>query len=72
MSSSSSSTSSSDADDDEALPCEALSALPRALVLHIFSLLPVDVRLRCAEVCKAWRDALAERSLWATCQLKAA
>jgi hypothetical protein len=33
-------------------------------VLHIFSLLPVDCRLRCSEVCRDWRAALAERSLW--------
>jgi hypothetical protein len=42
----------------------ALSSLPLFLMLHIFSLLPVDQRLRCAEVCRDWRSALAERSLW--------
>ncbi len=42
----------------------ALAPLPLALVLHILSLLPVDCRLRCAEVCRAWRAALEERSLW--------
>jgi hypothetical protein len=30
----------------------------------VFSLLPVDARLRCREVCRAWRDALAASSLW--------
>jgi hypothetical protein len=42
----------------------ALASLPLALVLHILSLLPVDARLRCAEVCRSWRAALEERSLW--------
>jgi hypothetical protein len=42
----------------------ALSQLPLPLVLHIFSLLPVDCRLRCAEVCRGWRSVLLDRSLW--------
>jgi hypothetical protein len=42
----------------------ALWPLPLPLVLHIFSLLPVDVRLRCCEVCRGWRSFLSERSLW--------
>jgi hypothetical protein len=42
----------------------ALSPLPLAVVLHIFSLLPVDDRLRCSEVCRGWRSVLLERSLW--------
>jgi hypothetical protein len=41
-----------------------LLSLPLPLVLLIFSLLPVDCRLRCAEVCRGWRGVLAERSLW--------
>ena len=41
-----------------------LSPLPPSVVLHIFSLLPVDCRLRCAEVCRGWRSVLLERSLW--------
>jgi hypothetical protein len=41
-----------------------LSPLPLSVVLHIFSLLPVDCRLRCAEVCRGWRSVLLERSLW--------
>jgi hypothetical protein len=40
------------------------AALPPALALKIFAALPVDTRLRCAEVCKAWCAAVAERSLW--------
>jgi hypothetical protein len=41
-----------------------LASLPHALVLFIFSLVPVDQRLRCLEVCKGWYAALHERSLW--------
>jgi hypothetical protein len=40
-------------------------------VLHIFSLLPVDCRLRCMEVCRGWREALLERSLWTRLELTA-
>jgi hypothetical protein len=43
-----------------------LSSLPRALQCEVFARLPVDARARAAAVCKAWRDALLERSLW-TC-----
>jgi hypothetical protein len=49
----------------------ALAPLPHALVLHILSLLPVDARLRCAEVCRSWRAALEERSLWLRLDLSA-
>jgi hypothetical protein len=49
----------------------ALAPLPLALVLHILSLLPVDARLRCAEVCRSWRAALEERSLWIRLDLSA-
>ena len=45
------------------LAATALLPLPLPIVLRIFALLPVDCRLRCAEVCRAWRAALAERSL---------
>jgi hypothetical protein len=47
----------------------ALSPLPLSVVLHIFSLLPVDCRLRCAEVCSGWRSVLSERSLWTRLEL---
>jgi hypothetical protein len=40
------------------------AALPPALALQIFAALPADTRLRCAEVCKPWCAAVAERSLW--------
>jgi hypothetical protein len=49
----------------------ALAPLPHALVLHILSLLPVDTRLRCAEVCRSWRAALEDRSLWLRLDLSA-
>jgi hypothetical protein len=49
----------------------ALSPLPLSVVLHIFSLLPVDCRLRCAEVCRGWRGVLTERSLWKRLELTA-
>ena len=39
-------------------------SLPPPVSRHVFSLVPVDSRLRCAEVCRAWRAALADRSLW--------
>jgi hypothetical protein len=42
----------------------SLASLPHALLLRVFAALPADVRLRCAEVCRGWRDALSERSLW--------
>jgi hypothetical protein len=50
----------------------ALSPLPLTVVLHIFSLLPVDCRLRCMEVCRGWRSVLLERSLWTRLELTAA
>jgi hypothetical protein len=49
----------------------ALAPLPYALVLHILSLLPVDCRLLCAGVCRSWRAALEERSLWQRLDLTA-
>ena len=49
-------------------PCDALTvlplALPHALALRIWVALPADVRLRCREVCPAWRDALGEPRMW--------
>jgi hypothetical protein len=49
----------------------AMSSLPLPIVLHIFSLLPVDCRLRCLEVCRGWRAVLPERSLWTRLDLSA-
>jgi hypothetical protein len=51
--------------------CTALAPLPHALVLFIFSLVPVDQRLRCLEVCKDWYATLNERSLWTRLDLSA-
>jgi hypothetical protein len=49
------------------------ASLPLALAQHgIFARLSVDVRLRCAEVCRAWRAALRERSLWLTLNMSSA
>jgi hypothetical protein len=42
----------------------ALSPLPLPLVLHVFSLLPVDARARAACVRRGWRITLLEPSLW--------
>jgi hypothetical protein len=50
----------------------ALAPLPYALVLHIFSLLPVDQRMRCAEVCRGWRVVLSDASLWLRLDLSTA
>jgi hypothetical protein len=49
-----------------------LAALPHALLLEVLSRLPVDCRLRCAAVCRAWRAALNERSLWLRLDLSSA
>jgi hypothetical protein len=56
---------------DEGAPC-AFAALPQGLVHAIFVRVPVDTRLRCSEVCPAWRDTLMERSLWTRLDLSAA
>ena len=47
-------------------------ALPLPLAMQIWGLLPCDVRMRCREVCRAWRDALAEPRLWTVVKLTAA
>ena len=41
-----------------------LLALPRSLALDILARLPVNTRLRCIEVNRAWRALLADTSLW--------
>jgi hypothetical protein len=50
----------------------ALAPLPHAIVLAIFALLPVDQRLRCLEVCRGWRAALSDASLWLRLDLRRA
>jgi hypothetical protein len=47
-----------------------LASLPHSLVLNIFARLPPHTRLRCAEVCRAWRAALADGSLWTRLDLR--
>ncbi len=51
--------------------CDPFAALPQALALALFGLLPVDQLLRCAEVCKGWHATLNERSLWTRLDLSA-
>jgi hypothetical protein len=53
-------------------PAMALWPLPHAVVLRIFAFVPVHTRLRGREVCRAWRAALAERSLWTRLDLRLA
>jgi hypothetical protein len=55
-----------------ALLLEVLSRVPHALVLHILSLLPVDCRLRCAEVYRSWRAAADDPTLWRRLDLSTA
>jgi hypothetical protein len=43
---------------------EPFAMLPHALALALFALLPVDQRMRCAEVCRGWRAVLFDASLW--------
>jgi hypothetical protein len=40
------------------------SSLPHSLVVRVLAALPADARLRCAEVCRTWRAAVLDRSLW--------
>jgi hypothetical protein len=48
-----------------------VAALPHALLRNILARLPVDERMRCAEVCRAWRAVLEDTSLWARLDLSA-
>jgi hypothetical protein len=58
------STDAAGAASQERAPATTFTDLPHAVLLKILALLPVDVRLRCAEACRAWRAALSDRSLW--------
>jgi hypothetical protein len=49
---------------DATVPRMTIAQLPSALLAHILLRLPVTDRLRCAEVCRAWRAACRERALW--------
>ena len=44
-------------------------ALPRPLAVAIFALLPLDTRLFCSEVNRAWRALLADKSFWECLEL---
>lgn len=46
------------------LRCEVLSPLPSNAVESIFLCLPMDMRMRCREVCRPWFAFLEERRLW--------
>jgi hypothetical protein len=46
--------------------------LPLALARLVLALLPVDQRLRCAEVCRAWRRLLRDVRMWTTLDLSRA
>lgn len=48
----------------DALAASFVSALPRALAGRIFAVVPLPTRLRSREVCRAWRDALADPAAW--------
>ena len=48
-----------------------LLLLPRPLALAIFALLPVDTRLRCCEVSRAWRALLADTTFFERSDLHA-
>ena len=46
--------------------------LPHAVVRHILSYVPADARARAAIVCRAWRDTVADTSLWTVLDLSPA
>jgi hypothetical protein len=48
----------------------AFASLPAAVVAAIFARLPVDARLRCTEVCRAWRAEVASPALWTQLDLR--
>jgi hypothetical protein len=48
-----------------------LASLPDAMLLEVLSRVPVDSRLCCAAVCRAWRAVLDERSVWLRLDLSA-
>ena len=52
-----------------ASPDTVLSPLSRCFVRAVFLLLPVDTRLRCSEVSRAWRALLADTTLFTSLDL---
>jgi hypothetical protein len=55
-----------------ALVPASFESLPHALQLAVFALLPVDQRMRCAEVRRSWHATLADSSLWTRLDLSGA
>jgi hypothetical protein len=49
---------------EPAPPPATFASLPRALAVCVFAFLPVDERMRCAEVCPLWREHVSEARLW--------
>ena len=41
-----------------------IATLPQSLLRTILAALPVDARARACAVCRAWRDVLADATLW--------
>lgn len=65
----------SQSDSDLAAPVDGpagIDSLPPALLVGILAFVPVETRLRCREVARAWRDALANRRAWARIDLSEA
>ena len=50
-------------------PARDRASLPQPLLCAVLALLPRECRLRAAEVCRAWRAATRERSVWARLDL---
>jgi hypothetical protein len=49
---------------------DPFAALPHALLLRVFARVPVQQRLRCAEVCRGWRATLGDTTLWTELDLR--
>ena len=47
-----------------------LSSLPPPVAAKVFALVPVDTRLRCREVCRAWRAVLDDPGNWSRLDLR--
>jgi hypothetical protein len=56
------------------LPASAqytIASLPPFLLCRVLLFVPTESRLRCIEVCRAWRDALAPAVMWTRLDLSA-
>ena len=56
--------------EEEELAHGALAPLPSELAFAVFMLLPLDSRLRCREVCRAWRACLEDVRFWTVADLR--